>query len=1353
MKLSILYKQLPKALGYSLISTGVLLAANGSHAATQNEISQVPPSVAEGVPPNMIFTLDESGSMSWAFVPDMATGTSSVYYNKIGGGSSYNTRRMRAATTNPMAYNPHVIYSIPPTFNTDGAEITLSTSFDNAPLNGFWLASDWTYTHGDIKKDLRSDYRLAWEHRQGAPGNTTNGGSLTWAPHPSDFSRKTFSGISEYITYSFGPDESNPIRYEITKTASRSCSAKAFMGPPGNQITLTPSCSLSRSGTATVGSSSGYTSTGVPAYYYEFEPSYKTSSNAAAGSCAATRNDFTQLENCYRLVWVDETSAYDKNGNRLKHPNGELVDGKKNFAIWYSFYRSRALATLSAAKIAFYSLSPDVRFTWQNLKTCSFKELSASERRVGGSRNYTQLSVCNDSGIKPYSKEHKGEFYTWLRKVYFNVGTPLPDAMIRAGTLLTKDEPWEKNPGGSGNTDKNTYSCRPSYHVMMTDGMWNENPSTTPSEFRSDHSTFNTPGGKENKGKYEPHNYSGEKPYYDAAGNITLADLAMHYWATDLNKNLDNEIPPFIPYKNSDKNKEYWDPRNNPAEWQSMSNFIMALGLTTSLGAGVNSHLPWNGTTHSGEGYEKLVSGTAWPRARNQEDQPAAEKSNNVYDLWHAAINSRGEFYSVDSPDAMVQAFQDILTRIADRKSSAAMPGTSSMMEASAENDETSNRLVSLYYQTKFDSADGWTGDLTKTQRYREWNDTTKQYEWITENLWSAKEKLPAHGSRAIFMANSNGVGLQKFNASNIDSSANYNGKNLSKHLEINPDPGKQSAEYTPEERLNYIRGDATNEGNADANMRTRSSKLGDFFGSQPAVVENKGRYLESVANKLEGNGAYTTFLSSIATRKPMVYVGGNAGMLHGFNAATGVEEFAFVPTAVFPYLNKLTGKNYTHQYYVDGSPTIADVYDGQNWRTILVGTLRAGGKGIFALDITDPDEIDLLWEFHEYSSEADDLGVKPGYSFSKPTIARLHNGRWGVVTGNGYKGKDTSNGGAALYVIDAITGELTKSLEVTGATGENGLSTPRLADFDGDGVADYAYAGDLQGNLWRFDLLGQSASGSTSSASGAYGTKNDGVGKFQVSYDGKPMFTAKASDGAVQPITSAPSLVRHPTRKGYLVVFGTGRYVEIGDKEPNKNHAQSLYGIWDTETKGESTVGKTPPAISRTNMTKQTFGTTEVQGTGFTTGVTRDARTISSDKVEWYSDYDSSNSIKQRGWYLDFNAGGLQGEIMIEDMRTLGNTLFLQTLVPNDDPCANGATNWLYAINPFTGGQTLHHAFDTRGAHNLIISGIKFGTEGGVSIGQDEEGYKAFAPGDQEPISPDPSSLGRQTWRMIPDP
>lgn len=1070
---------------------------------------------------------------------------------------------------------------------------------------------------------------------------------------------------------------------------------------------------------------SSLVSHGVPAYFYVFDGTLNTDAGA---SCETTCNSEPQLDECYRLEWVTESSAYDESGKRLQHPDGSLVDGRENFAIWYSFYRSRALATLSAAKIAFYNLSPDVRFTWQDLATCT---------------SFTsEATACGKNKLKPYSAKHRGEFYTWLRKRYFNTGTPLPAAMKRAGDFLTTTAPWQKDPyAATGNNAGNTYACRPSYHVMMTDGMWNAD-AAAPTGARLDHSTFTTAGGK----KYAGKEYNQHKPFYDAAGTAskpTLADLAMHYWATDLNSSLDNKIPAYIPYPDSDPTKEYWDPRNNPAEWQSMSNFIMALGLTTSLGSGSNSDLPWTGVTHGGAGYDALKSGAKnWPTASNG-------SSNNVYDLWHAAINSRGEFYSVDSPDAMVQAFKDILSRIAERKASAAIPGIGMITD-----EDGDNPLEFHFYQTSYDSSAGWSGELTKVKSRRYWDDATGSYHNVEEVVWQANDKVPAHNVRNIKMASSSGA-LADFKSGNLASSSLYEGKSLAHWLAVNPEPSSQES-FTAAERLNYLRGDNSNASEDAGKMRVRSSRLGDFVASQPAVVSDQGRYLAGFANKLEGGNKYTTFMGAIKNRPTRVYVGGNDGMLHSFDASTGQEVFAFVPTAVFSTLNELTGKGYSHRFYVDGTPVISDVYDSAagKWRTILVGTLRAGGKGLFALDITDPDDIKLLWELHEYNIPSKDksgttVTAKPGYSFSKPTVARLHNGRWAVVTGNGYKGDGTNNGKAALYVIDAITGDLTKTLEVQGDVGENGLSTPRLADYDADGIADYAYAGDIQGNLWRFDLLGSDAVPYIENTQqGYYGGKETTTAKFAVSFGGNPLFKARSTVGSKnQPITAAPSISRHPQRNGYIISVGTGRYVEYGDKAGETSYAQTVYGIWDQKTKAEVTTAS--DVVLRSKLHKQEFKEVTL-GTGATSGLERKAKIIKG------QDASAGEGIKwdtHKGWYLDLAVGvKYEGEMMIEDMRVLGNTLIFQTLLPNEDPCSNGASSWLYAIDVRSGGVTDHHVFDTR-AGNTILSGIEFGSEGGVSISQDEGGYRANAPGDVEPLVPDPSSLGRQSWRLIQNP
>ncbi len=1298
MNIKIKYSYLGKTLLSCTVFAGILTSAVAAPSDTPlQEVAQAPLNLSEGVAPNMIFTLDESGSMSWAYVPDAGTTT---YDNLIGAKSITNSRRFRAANTNPMYYNPNILYEIPPAFDKKGVEYSLNTSFTDAPVNGF----DPNKNQGN--KDLSIDYRVVKEHRIPDPKGTFN-----YANHPDSDLTCSIAGFSSDGTRTC----TDKVEFEITRTTPSKNNFKCTAIVITGEVNKEASCSIS----GNKATASFKVTDSVPAYYYEFDGTLDNR------KCEKNKDDkYAGGEDCYRLRWVNEDSAYDQAGNRLRDAAGALVDGRQNFAIWYSFYKTRALATLSATSLAFDGLSPDIRLTWQDLATCT---------------SFYDGKSCGENSLKPYTPQHKGEFYQWLHSVYFNKSTPLPAAMKRAGDFLAeKGSPaWQRYPGeGNRNTTENTYGCRPSYHVLMTDGMWNATV-TAPKSFRSDEVTFTTPGGVNKPGV----SYSKVAPFYDSTTN-TLADIAMHYWATDLNTGLANQVPTYIPYKNlNSATKEYWDPRNNPAEWQHMINFVMGLGLTNSLDV---ASVPWAGSTFAGEGYAKLKAGTVdWPKA-------SSGSSNNVYDLWHAAVNSRGDFYSVDSPEAMVQAFKSILTRIADRKDSATKPGINNALESDGEEEISEDRLVTYFYQTAYDSSD-WTGNIKKIKKYRQYNAETKDFDEVVEQGWNAKDKVPNADSRKIWIAGSGANKLQAFTVAAAGSPSTAN--SLAHYLNVNPDPAKQVATW--QQRLQYIRGSKNDAGDAEDKLRIRSTLLGDFLSSQPVVVSG-ARYLEGFANQLEGNTAYTTYKAKLKGRRSQLYIGGNDGMLHGFDTQDGSEKFAFIPTAVFPKLNKLTGKNYLHEYYVDGTPVIADVYDGSNWRTILVGTLRAGGKGLFALDITDPDQIKLLWELDESSAAVASLRVKPGYSFPKPTIARLHNGKWAVVTGNGYKSEGASTGAAALYVIDAMTGTMISSLEVQSDLKQpNGLSTPRLADYNSDGVVDYAYAGDLHGNLWRFDLLGDGATPATLTppTNGQYGsdTKTGGISKFAVSYGGEPMFTATSTLGNQrQAITSAPSLTRHPTGQGYLVAFGTGKYFEVGDKKGEEDFAQTLYGIWDMNTKAQITVKGS--RIQRKDLKRQSI-TSQTTGTGLLSKTEREARIVSSDPVEWYVGFDPAKAVKQQGWYVDLQVNNkIDGEMAIESMQTLGSMLMLSTLVPNSDPCASGSSSWTYAINTATGGRTTHHAFDTRTPANAIVSGIKFGSEGGVSINQNEQGLSAQGLNDSEAIYLPKTAVGRQSWRVVPE-
>lgn len=968
---------------------------------------------------------------------------------------------------------------------------------------------------------------------------------------------------------------------------------------------------------------------------------------------------------------------------------------EQNFANWYTYYRNRNLATRSAASLAFYSLPDNVRLTWGRLNGCTIGSNAAGN--------------CMNNTIARFAGQHRANFFSWLSTLPASGGTPLHNAMKAAGNFLVNN--------ANAYTDEtgNQFACRASYHILMTDGMWNGQPS-----------------GSTNHDGALPY------PYRDGQAN-TLADWAYYYWSTDLRPNLANEVKPFIPYKYTDSARENADPRNNPATWQHMVNFTVGLGLSNSL---TNSTAPtWTGTTFGNwaELSDPDFSSKRWPTVGN-------DRADNVYDLWHAALNSRGEFFSADSPQSLVDAFASVLSRISDRNTSAAAPAISSGLQ-----DDGSGDPTSFSYQTSYASDESWAGDLKAFRTIRRFNSVTGTFETTTEQQWSARQQLQNrdYTTRNINIAGTGTTGLQPLTWANAGNAGTVG--TLAYWLRQNPDNGdtlESTSNTLASNRLLFLRGDRGGEGN---NFRTRSTVLGDMIYSKPVTVRG-ARYLVSYANRIENNTAYSNFFQAQRDRVPHVYVGANDGMLHAFNALTGVETFAFVPTAVFPKLHKLTGKNYEgsfHQFYVDGSPTVADVYINNSWRTILVGTLRAGGKGLFALDITDPAAIRLLWQFDD-SRIPTNNAVRLGYSFSQPTIARLHNGKWAVVVGNGYESTNHTNGRAALLIIDAATGNLTKSLEVQGATGvANGLSTPKLADMNVDGVADYAYAGDLQGNLWRFNLAPTATIPFARQTTESTAAENS----FRVSYNGNPLFRAMSANGRRQPITSAPTIIRHPSLTGHIITFGTGKYFEEGDKNGAVDMNQSIYGIWDTQTKSTSGTETVQPAagITRAKLQRQEMNTTIEPATG------GEARVLTQNTVLWAqppvapaTTWTDSASHKY-GWYFDF---ALPREMMIENINTLGQTLFFQTLVPNSDPCASGAVNWSYAINPYTGGRTRHHAFTnvrSTAIGDPVVSAVRQDGEGGTTIGQDPGGdFKLCTGLSCEIVEPDPSSVGRQTWRVI---
>jgi len=484
---------------------------------------------------------------------------------------------------------------------------------------------------------------------------------------------------------------------------------------------------------------------------------------------------------------------------------------------------------------------------------------------------------------------------------------------------------------------------------------------------------------------------------------------------------------------------------------------------------------------------------------------------------------------------------------------------------------------------------------------------------------------------------------------------------------------------------INYLRGDRSKEGTAATNYRTRSGRLGDIVNSTSIYVGAPDlSWPDYSVNDMFGatDNNYSSFKSANANRMPMVYVGANDGMLHGFNAQltgtdAGKEQFAYIPGSLASSddqagLHYLAEQNYLHRFYVDLTPTVSDVYIG-GWRTLLIGGLRAGGKGLFALDVSNPAsfaEGNVLWEF----SSADDADL--GYTYSKPTVAMMANGKWAVIVGNGYN--NGGDGKAKLFILfieEGIDGTWSAGdyIKIDTGVGDtttpNGLATPRAVDLDNDGVVDRIYAGDLQGNMWAFDVDRAPTNGQPWEVDYATGNGSNAIPA--------PLFTAADSSGNAQPITSAPLLSKNPNASSsnsnapnILVFFGTGKYLEATDVTTNRD-VMSYYSVLDAGV-GSQTRSNLAPRELVTNA---------------------GLRTIGGSAIDWAS---------QSGWYFDLlnrastgAAGSEQGERVIADSLIRRKVLFFNTVIPDGIECSSGGNGWLMSLDLETGLAPVHGVFD----------------------------------------------------------
>lgn len=785
--------------------------------------------------------------------------------------------------------------------------------------------------------------------------------------------------------------------------------------------------------------------------------------------------------------------------------NKTVAQLKQDFANWFTYWRSREHVARGALGASVAGMT---------------------NMRIGFTTINSNLNNFEVRSMNPLV--NSGNKRDLLDKIYATptpaAGTPLRSALLDVGRYFECASGNKFNSGGVPGSEACPVQaaplgqCQQNSAILMTDGFYNG----------SSPSLGNTDGSSNS----EFDGYAFGDDYSD-----TLADIAMHYYERDLHSSLLNRVP-------ATKRDEVLSRRLNGEPTIEERDPLHQHMSTYTISFGVEGTMSWLDAPP-----------TVWP-------DPALSNAAKIDDLMHAAYNGRGQYFSASDPQALADSLREALAAIAGGV------GIDARFAFSSGSVQTDTNIFAATYDTV-----NQRGELAAHRIDCRTISGNKVCRVEPDSTWKVAQQLSSRlpGSRNIVTydpTNLTGIPFQFATLTDQQKS----------DLEMSPLPATLPASYNSsliDERVEFIRGDRSNEGdNGDGfdawEFRERASLLGDIVNSSPVYVgvPDPDRLRKKDRAPYPQANLYSAFAAqpSVTERMPIVYVGANDGMLHAFNAKTGHEEFGYIPSFVIPNLYKLTEHDYDHRMFVDGSPTVTNAYVNNNWKTVLVGGVGAGGRGYYALDITEPDSTSgfgdeasvasrVMWEF----TNAHDSDL--GFSFSEPVIGMTNASggggekQWVVMFGNGYN-STSADGDAALFILKIegpLSGDWTgdyikistgvgKAESADGAT-PNGLGGLRAADEDKNGTIDYVYAGDLQGNLFRFDLAGSNFS------------------NWSNSNNVDRIFHATDASGNAQPITIRPVVMDNP-HGGLNVMFGTGSWMTVDDATSLDDH--TIYSVWD---------------------------------------------------------------------------------------------------------------------------------------------------------------------------------------------
>ena len=1038
--------------------------------------------------------------------------------------------------------------------------------------------------------------------------------------------------IPPVVASSFSADNPEGVSMGNADASSNGALNDPYLSPSSGRTDLTKKCYYSTATTPLVPTTSNcrtYSSTyrygpiAFSAYYYQYTgggiPTPGSSTSYVRRDIVSENAPFTRA--------ASRTDCSTSGSGRSCSYAQEI----QNFANWHSYYRTRILTMKTTMGQAFAAMGNKYRV--------GFSTINNSEQ-TGNPTGQNFRSIAD------FTDATKRTWYTTLYGIDPIYGTPLQKALQRVGQYYSGDGMGYSD--SVGEEDPVQYSCQQNFAILSTDGYWNSN---TVDVGNQDRTVPSIPSSALNP-PVNPGLTAGTtwpRPIYEGptATSDTLADVAAYYWVNDLRSGMTNNVPT----STSDR-----------ASWQHMTTFTIGLGVD-----GSKPYRPDYDTASSGF-YRDLLSGTDnWPK-------PEADKNTAVDDLWHAAVNGHGRYFSAKDPSALRTSLRSILDDIINRTGAAAAVAVANVNLA----------VDNALFASKYNSG-SWSGDL---QKYLVSVGTGQA---SSAPIWSAQAELDASNvtpdSRRIVtysgaFGENQGIQFRPVSAT-IDGT-------IQSKLSIVQQAYLNSSSTPPgpsdgENVLHYLRGDRSLE---TSTYRVRSSRLGDIINAEAVVVGTP--YFKYADDGYAEFRAAQTVTNNSPSRVQTIFQAANDGMVHAFRASDGVESWSYIPNLLFNGPSKLRDLSkrigFAHQYYIDATPVTGDA-DFSNtcpdsgcprpltlpradWRTLLIGGLGKGGRGYYALDVTTPtasSEPDaarkVLWEFPNSGTNGEVSRTTPsgtsssgwsmsvnkiGYTHGRPIVTKTKAHGWVALVSSGYNnGGDTGGDGRGyLFVINVRTGKLLHVFDTTvgdsGAPSGLAFISAFVDDSLGDNTVQYVYGGDLLGNVWRFDLNDASAA-------------NWKLKKLTTLVDGA---------GATQPVTTEPELALITIAGVHrrFVYVGTGQYYgdsDIPGAAGANRHAsqrQTMYGLTDDLSNPSGTTAVI--ASLRGNLQQQTLSNGS------------ETRTTSTNPVDYST---------KKGWYIDLPITGER--VNTHPLVALG-TLIFTTNIPSSDVCTPGGSSWLNMLD-----------------------------------------------------------------------